>query len=152
MVWLSSPSLPSSSEHPGDLHPNVPVSGRAEGTKMTTTLTAVTAVAATAPPLLLHSALNPSAAAASTVRANLSLSAVSSEAGPRAIQPPTVGTTACEQEHSECRVMRARSGPPGGRGLGGWLIPPLSLIVATRCGVAFPFSTCRSATIHGNNE
>ena len=64
-----------------------------------------------------------------------SLSAVSSEAGPFAIHPPTVGTAACEQEHSECRVMRARSGPPGGRGLGGLADPPSlnCLNVATRC-------------------
>ena len=90
------------------------------------------------PFLLLHSALNPSAAvAAPTVRANLSLSlsAVSSEAGPFAIHPPTAGTAACEQEHSECRVMRARSGPPGGRGLGRLADPPSlnCLNVATRC-------------------
>ena len=112
--------------------------GRAEGTKMTTTLTPSHCCCSNSTSLLLHSALNPSAAvAAPTVRANLSLSlsAVSSEAGPFAIHPPTAGTAACEQEHSECRVMRARSGPPGGRGLGRLADPPSlnCLNVATRC-------------------
>ena len=66
---------------------------------------------------------------------SLSLSAVSSEAGPFAIHAPTVGTAACEQEHSECRVMRVRSGPPDGRGLGRLADPPSlnCLNVATRC-------------------
>ena len=62
---------------------------------------------------------------------SLSLQSLQKQVRLRSTRRPTVGTAACEQEHSECRVMRARSGPPGGRGLGRLADPP-SLNVATR--------------------
>ena len=111
--------------------------GRAEGTKMTTTLTpshcCCSNSTSPSPSFSLESLGG--GGGSDSAGEPFSLSAVSSEAGPFAIHPPTAGTAACEQEHSECRVMRARSGPPGGRGLGRLADPPSlnCLNVATRC-------------------